>query len=408
MRLKQQLYIDKTIVKMVILLLNLLVRITGKVLRINHNLNHSFRVFAICKFKGLGSIIQSTPLIQTIRSNYPNAKIIFITTQSNQLLISAYPEIDEVITLNDRSFTSLITGFIPFIYKLISAKIDNYFDLEIYSNFSSLVTTLSMAKNRFGYYLRSSHYRLGIYTHMMYYNIDSPIFQTYLQLIRAFPIHKEITELKSPEYAPTNVFSKFGLTPDDYIIINPNASDLRLERRWGASNFTALIQQIMKIHPAIKIVLIGAPAEAEYVASITSKFSANSMLIDTSGKTSLTEVFDLIKNTRLVITNDTGPMHIAFAFKKITIGLFGPCSPEQYGFHDFAIPVYKKIYCSPCVHEFDISPCHGNNQCMQLIMVTEVFTHVNTILTGKFTPAKTTSEIKFTGNNQWIPGFVNR
>jgi ADP-heptose:LPS heptosyltransferase len=407
MNLRQQLIIDKTIVKFAVLALNVVVRILGKLLRINHKLDSEFKVFAICKFKGLGSIIQATPLIQTIRVNYPEAKIIFVTTESNRMLVQAYPEIDEVITLNDSSTGKLVFGFIPFVWSLLRSNIDNYFDLEIYSNFSSLVTTLSMATNRFGYYLRSSHYRLGIYTHMMFYNIDSPIFQTYLQLIRAFPIQKEITNLKAPEFKKSNWLETFNLTENQYIVINPNASDLRLERRWGSENFITLIPQISKQFSELKVVLIGAPAEANYVKELVAKLPSGNV-IDTAGKTSLTGLFEIIKNSKLVITNDSGPMHIAFAFQKMTIGLFGPCSPEQYGFHEFAIPVYKKIYCSPCVHEFDISPCNGNNQCMQLIEVSEVLGHVKTVLEGNFKPNVPESELFFHGKNEWVPGFVNR
>lgn len=72
----------------------------------------------------------------------------------------------------------------PFIIKLITRKIEVYIDLEIYSHFSTLVTTLSLARNRFGYYLRSSQYRMGCNTHMLFYNIQHPIAQTYLQFAR--------------------------------------------------------------------------------------------------------------------------------------------------------------------------------------------------------------------------------
>jgi ADP-heptose:LPS heptosyltransferase len=407
MNLKTELFIDRTVVKFGVLLLNVIVRIVGKVLRIDHSLHKEPRVMAICKFKGLGSILQSTPLIQTIRANYPDVQIVYVTTESNRKLAQSIPEINTVVALNDSSFTTLIFGFFPFIYRLIRLRINHYFDLEIYSNFSSLVTTLSMATNRFGYYLRSSQYRLGIYTHMMFYNIDSPIYQTYLQLIRAFPISREVTTLKAPQFAETRVLSRFGLEENGYIIINPNASDLRLERRWDSSKFSALIQRIYREFPDMTVVLIGSADEGEYVNRLLSEVP-NPNVVSTAGKTGIAELFELIQRSKMVITNDSGPMHIAFAFQKITIGLFGPCSPEQYGFHPFSIPVYKKIYCSPCVHEFDISPCHGNNQCMQLIEVDEVFGHVKTVLSGEFQPYTAESDIFYRGNDQWIPGFVVR
>ena len=74
-----------------------------------------------------------------------------------------------------------------------------------------------------------------------------------------------------------------------------------------------------------------------------------------------------------MISNDTGPMHIALCTKTPIICLFGPCSPELSGIHENTIKVYKEINCSPCVHEFEVSPCNGENICMQLISPQEVF-----------------------------------
>ena len=74
-----------------------------------------------------------------------------------------------------------------------------------------------------------------------------------------------------------------------------------------------------------------------------------------------------------MISNDTGPMHIAFCTKTPIICLFGPCSPDQYGMSEFAHIIYKNAYCSPCVHDFEIPLCKGDNVCMKLISTKEVF-----------------------------------
>ncbi len=63
---------------------------------------------------------------------------------------------------------------------------DVYIDLEIYSNFSTLVTLFSCSKNRISFYLRSSSFRMGIYTHMMFFNSEVQISEVYLQIARLF------------------------------------------------------------------------------------------------------------------------------------------------------------------------------------------------------------------------------
>jgi ADP-heptose:LPS heptosyltransferase len=98
----------------------------------------------------------------------------------------------------------------------------------------------------------------------------------------------------------------------------------------------------------------------------------------------LPELITLIAGADLLITNDTGPMHLAFALKVPTVSLFGPCSPQQYGGTAKTISVYKNVYCSPCVHDFLIPPCKGDNQCMKKISVTEVIEAVRKAMQNDF------------------------
>ncbi len=255
------------------------------------------------------------------------------------------------------------------IFKLWKKRPDVYIDLEIYSNFSTLVALFSLSKNRIGFYLRDSSFRMGIYTHMMFFNPKVAISGVYLQVARLFgeiddnislyPIDKDIT------------FDKNIIPEKKYIIINPNASDLRIERRWSAENFRSLIQNILEKYPELSIVLIGSTSEKEYTQTVMNSMDSN-RVINMAGKTSIDDLIALIKHSQLVITNDTGPMHISFACKTPTVCLFGPCSPYQYGSENNTSIIYKGLYCSPCVHDFKIPPCAGDNMCMKLITVKEV------------------------------------
>src|SRR6185436_5186803 len=200
-----------------------------------------------------------------------NAKIIFVTTKANRSIVEKTGCVDKIIWLDDSGFLKLLTGFPGFLFSLISSRIDVFLDLEIYSNFSSLVTTLSMATNRIGYYLRSSHYRMGIYTHMMFFNTDAPVSQTYLQLARLLhckEIIAGLVPLKSSVKSITLDGKLFELTAEKYIVINPNASDLRIERRWGKENFITLIGQLHSVFPGARIILTGNKKEAAYVSEL--------------------------------------------------------------------------------------------------------------------------------------------
>ena len=131
------------------------------------------------------------------------------------------------------------------------------------------------------------------------------------------------------------------------------------------------------------IKIIGSPREREYTEEIKNKID-NSRVQNIAGSTNIDELIQVISNTKFMISNDTGPMHIAFSTQTPIVCLFGPCSPEQYGSSKHAYIIYKNVYCSPCVHDFAVSPCKGNNVCMKQITVDEVLLKVEQLISNCF------------------------
>ena len=368
MKTKKVIALDRLVGIFVAYPLNLLVRLVGKITRFDHSLQKEMSKIVVCKYKGMGSIIQATPLLKTLRKRYPNAKIVFVSSIENKSILEKISIIDEIQLVNDKGIFKLISSSFRLVVKLMRFRADLYIDLEIYSNYSSIITTVSLARDRFGYYLRSNRYRLGMYTHMMYFNTKAPIAEAYLQFARLLGI----TEVDHSLYEIQKTTTVENSIPQNYLVINPNASDLRYERRWPAASFIELINRIQNNNPELTIYLIGSKGESEYVKDIHKHFTPP-FVVDLSGKTSISELIELLRNANLVITNDTGPMHMASSLGTNVLALFGPCSPDQYGLGPNVKALYKNLYCSPCVHEFVVPPCKGNNQCMKLISVDEVF-----------------------------------
>ncbi|MES2394845.1 MAG: glycosyltransferase family 9 protein [Bacteroidota bacterium] len=404
MNFKTKILIDRTIGLPLVYTLNVLARILGFLLRIDHSLNKPIKTIAVCKFVGLGSIIQATPLLQTLRKNYPDASIVFISNESNRALLTHITEIDKVFTISDKGIFALLKSTTRLLFKLWKQKPDVYIDLEIYSNYSSVIATMSLSKNRIGFFKNDKTYRKGIYTHMLYFNVKSPISQTYLQFARLLGCKDIVAELSinTNNIDPATVQiidQKLNTVLQKYIVVNPNASDLRLERRWDLGNFTTLIHKICDEFPEHKIILIGAGNETEYISRLSSQLKAKKNVLDSSGKLSIKELLVLIANASLMITNDTGPMHMAFALKVKTVALFGPCSPQQYGGIENTITIYKNTYCSPCVHEFITPPCKGDNQCMKKIKVEEVLNSVRSKLDSTLSIVNSQSDIDYTSGD---------
>ncbi|MFP4287623.1 MAG: glycosyltransferase family 9 protein [Bacteroidales bacterium] len=375
MKTTKQILLDKLVAKPFAYSLNFLVRFLGKLLNIDHNLDKPFKTIAVCKFKGMGSIIQSTPMLKSLKYLYPESEIIYVSTCSNKTLLNRISVIDTIVCLDDKNLVKLLSTMLAAIRQLMKKNIDVYIDLEIYSDFSTIVTLFSLSKNRFGYYLRSSSYKLGIYTHMMFFNPRVPISMVYLQMSRLLGFRGPIPGLyKIP--VETKLSEKYK--DQKYILINPNASDLRTERRWHKNNFRDLTHKLFDIFPNHQFIFIGSKSEMNYTSDVIKDITDN-RINNLAGKTTLDELIALIHNAEMLITNDTGPMHFAFSSNTPTVCLFGPCSPEQYGYNNNAYVLYERVYCSPCVHDFIIPPCKGNNVCMQKISLEAVLRQIEQV-----------------------------
>lgn len=354
---------------------NLGARFLGAVLDRDHHVG-DIQTIVVSKLLGMGSIVQSTSLLNTLRQMFPTAKIVFVTTKANRALMERLPSVDEAIYVDDKNFKSLASSTFEMVTSLMTRKIDLYFDLEVYSAGSSIVAAASLARNRYGFYRRSARWKRGIYTHLVYFNARMPIAHIYVQLARAIGKHVEPGPLGpivvKDEDRTALAKRELGLH-ERYIVVNPNASDLLLERRWPRGHFAAAIEEL--VANGQQIVLVGAPNEAPYVKELYDSLSerARAGVIDTSGKLSLYELFALIEGAACTITNDTGPMHVSIALARPTVCLFGPGHPDHYGVHrEDVVVLYRPVACSPCVYEIDEPPCAGNNVCMQMIEPREV------------------------------------
>jgi ADP-heptose:LPS heptosyltransferase len=155
---------------------------------------------------------------------------------------------------------------------------------------------------------------------------------------------------------------------EPYILVNPNASDLLLERRWPVDSVVEAI--VRMVSSGMQVVLIGAPNEAQFVRSVYEMLTPEIQyrVINTAGRVNLGELLALLEGAACVLTNDTGPMHMSIALQRPTVCLFGPANPEHYGQNLPYVEIfYAQVFCSPCLYEADEPPCNGNNICMQRI-----------------------------------------
>ncbi len=111
---------------------------------------------------------------------------------------------------------------------------------------------------------------------------------------------------------------------------------------------------------------------------------ARDKVVNTAGVLSLPQLFALLKNAACMLTNDTGPMHMAIALGCPTVCLFGPVHPDHYGHvGKDVVTLYAPVFCSPCVHEIEQPPCNGNNVCMRRLTPDLAIDAVNRLLKSR-------------------------
>lgn len=391
MKTRSKLLIDRTLAVPFAWAANLTARAVAPIARRDHTISaRTIRTIAVQKLLGMGSIVQATPMLNDLRRAFPEARILFVTSRANKQLVERLPMVDEAVVIDDSNPAGLAVSTALAVATLLRRGLDLYVDLEVYSAGASVLSVISGARNRAGFYRRSARFKRGLFTHLTVFNPRMPISSIYRQLNLALGGTKE----GEPQFGPIRISAddearlaakrEAAGVAARYVLVNPNASDLLVERRWPRARYAELIEKLAA--RGERVVLTGAGSEKGYVDGLVAQLgpAARAAVWNSAGALDLGELLALVRGAACVVTNDTGPMHFAIALDRPTVCLFGPANPEHYGVRRANVDIlYHAVYCSPCVYELDEPPCAGNNVCMQLITVAEVLDAIDRQLAGR-------------------------
>jgi ADP-heptose:LPS heptosyltransferase len=149
------------------------------------------------------------------------------------------------------------------------------------------------------------------------------------------------------------------------------------ERRWGGDNFHRLAVILNKLDVAV--VVVGGPQD-EGVGNI---ILSNCQGINLAGKTSLVETAAVLQRSRLLVSGDSGVLHLAVGLDVPTVSLFGPGIAAKWAPRgDTHIVLNKNLPCSPCTRFGYTPPCPEGGRCIQGITVHEVAEAVTALLSA--------------------------
>lgn len=343
------------------------------------------------KHVGMGSILNAIPLIKALRAKYPNAKVTFLTVEANKGVVELCEIADEIITIRLDSAPKFMADTLKTIVYFCFHRFDISIDLEFFSKFTLILSFFTFAPIRVGLHQRRIRPD-GLLTHKVFYNPYKHISQIYFAFASSLgiPYQQEYFASLLPSMKNRGLASlrqKLNLNEEKKIMtINVNVSNLFEFRRWPADRFQQLIELLTRHYPDYQYVMIGGKEDRAYVDSIFQKINGNGPIINAAGETTLIELFALIEASALMITNDSGPFHIASLYHVNTVAFFGPETPIVYGpIHKNALVFYlEDLYCSPCMSVFNSKQClYGetcpDNICLQLIEPQDVFKKIEKV-----------------------------
>lgn len=303
----------------------------------------SIKNILLIKFWGMGSIILTSPSVNTVRKNFPDSKIHFLSFSSNSEILELIPGVDEIIPLKLNNPFSFIIETIKIIFKLRKKTFDLVFDFEFFTYYSAIITRLINAKYSEGFDNHKNK-RSRLFSGTVLFDDHIHTKDNFMHLVLS------VCKNCGDGLFLNNSGCKHSIDISrPYVVVNPNASKMAYERRLPAEYFVKIIDEL-SVLGEYHIVLTGSADEKEYVSAILSKTKNKNNITDLSGKLNVNELVSLIENSLCLITNDSGPLHIASALNKPVVAFYGPESPARYGpLSDKQLVFYRGLECSPCM-----------------------------------------------------------
>ncbi len=332
---------------------------------------YSHRILII-RLSSIGDILLSTPFIRQVRVRYPNAKIDFIIKKEFVELIRFNPHLNQITMLdNSRGNTELRR----LRRQIKKGGYDYIFDLH--NNIRSNLLT-AFIKNGKIFRIKKNKIKRTILvkTGINLYKDITPIPQRYLQVGSEAGIEDDEAGLEIfwkdfIEEIINNLTYKWHLH-GPYMVVAPGAGFFT--KRWPIEKFEALIERIIKKYKC-KIVVLGGKSEIKQIKALDSY----SDVINLTGKLTLLESAIVTNNAKMVLSNDTGMMHMAAAVKTPVVAIFGS-TVKEFGFFPYrcenVVIENVGLNCRPCTHMGRDRCPRGHFKCMDEIGVNEVYNQV--------------------------------
>lgn len=323
-------------------------------------------------------MVLSTPVFKALREKFPNAYIAAMVLPKTKAIVEGNPYLDEVIVYDKEGSEKTWWETARFALRLGQRKFDVVVNLHA-TNRVHWVSFLAGIPERMGYQRKCGFLltrkipdlkKQGL-KHESEYNFDL------LRLLEVpQPTHLELYfPLKDPDREKTvTALSERGLNywTDLYVVMNPSASCR--SKVWRPERFAQVGDLLLEKY-GFKVVLIGAAEDAAHSQNVSS--AMRSTALNLTGRLSLGMLAWLLKGSRLVISNDSGPVHIAASVGTPVISIFGRnqagLSPRRWGpLTEKGRVLQRDVGCVICLAH----NCQIEFRCLEAVQVEDVLAGV--------------------------------
>lgn len=332
--------------------------------------NSAIKKILLIKFRGIGDVILSTVVLENLKRNFPNASIDYLTEKPSDQLLNLLDEITNVHLYTEKS----LSGRLKLIHNIRKEKYDLIFDF--YANpFTAQITFLSRAKYRAGFPYRGRKYA---------YNLFGPeergkfhAADLHLEFLKKIGLSVTTSNLKlkldDESISFARQFFENTFSQKDFVIgISPSGG--WKSKKCDSIKFAEIADASAQKYNA-KILIVWGPGDENDTDEIIRLMKSNATKAPV---TNIKQMASLISQCKILIANDSGPMHISTAIGTPTLSLHGPTDPNLQGpygsKHEWIIK--SDLHCIIC----NKLECPYNHECFLELDVDDVLSKVDKLI----------------------------
>jgi heptosyltransferase I len=336
------------------------------------------RSILLIKLSAIGDVVHTLPLLEVLRRSFPTARIDWLIEEEARPIIEGHKDVDHVIVSFRKSWQKkfLTPGQRPAVLKEIKRFLQTLrsqqYDLviDLHGLFKSgILTGLARARRKIGFTGGKEGSMLFLTDRPYPFDYNRHALDRYLLAAEYLGCSTnswkgEIPIQERDKERIDRLLTEHFRPEDTFVAINPMAR--WITKLWDEERFTSLTGRLQE-ELSCKVLFTGSLADRPVIDRIIE--STNPRPLNLAGRTTLRELAYLYTRCRLIVTTDTGPMHIAAAMGVPIVALFGPTAPWRTGpYGKGHTVIQERLECSPCFKK----KC-SHLTCMKSITVEKVF-----------------------------------